>query len=217
MEVNKLGGLRFNRIYNIFSGQSNRTHKYALVSRQTRLNKFVTGPQDRSVAVHFIHGHPYFAPRSWAISDGGNANEINSPRAKSVAETANAVKFKISFWWSDLSDTKQFKRPYAPGSRWVLRAARELAELAELADKPRPAREAVIANAISKAELILRKIDSLYPPPQSSSFSSSLRRSQSTVQDGHDQPTEKHHSEHYTQETARQNFWAIAPHFETPK
>jgi hypothetical protein len=95
--VNKLGGMRSNRIYNIFSGQSNRTHEYALVSGQARLNKFVTRSKDYDVAVHFIHGHPYFAPRSWAISDRGNANESNSPRQKSVAERASAVKFKISF------------------------------------------------------------------------------------------------------------------------
>jgi hypothetical protein len=43
-------------------------------------------------------------------------------------------------------------------------AARKLADLKELADKPCPAREAVIADAISKAELILRRIDNLYPP-----------------------------------------------------
>ncbi len=38
--------------------------------------------------------------------------------------------------------------------------------LAEVADKPCPAREAVIADAISKAELILRKIEKLYPPEE---------------------------------------------------
>jgi hypothetical protein len=43
-------------------------------------------------------------------------------------------------------------------------AARRLADLGELADKPCPAREAVIATAISKAELILRRIDDRYPP-----------------------------------------------------
>jgi hypothetical protein len=41
-------------------------------------------------------------------------------------------------------------------------AARKLAELKELADKPCPVREAVIADAISKAELILRRIDQMY-------------------------------------------------------
>jgi hypothetical protein len=40
-------------------------------------------------------------------------------------------------------------------------AARKLAELGE---EPSPARDIVIADAISKAELILRKIDNLYPP-----------------------------------------------------
>jgi hypothetical protein len=38
--------------------------------------------------------------------------------------------------------------------------------LAEVADKPCPVREAVIADAISKAELILRKIERLYPPEE---------------------------------------------------
>jgi hypothetical protein len=43
-------------------------------------------------------------------------------------------------------------------------AARKLSEIGELANKPCPAREAVIADAIGKAEAILRRIDSLYPP-----------------------------------------------------
>jgi hypothetical protein len=43
-------------------------------------------------------------------------------------------------------------------------AARKLADLGDLADRPCPAREVVIKDAISKAEMILRKIDSLYPP-----------------------------------------------------
>jgi hypothetical protein len=42
-------------------------------------------------------------------------------------------------------------------------AARKLAALGERADRPCPAREAVLNDAISKAELILRKIDNLYP------------------------------------------------------
>lgn len=50
----------------------------------------------------------------------------------------------------------------------ILFAATILAarRLAEVADKPCPAREAVIADAISKAELILRKIEKLYPPEE---------------------------------------------------
>lgn len=35
---------------------------------------------------------------------------------------------------------------------------------AEIRDRSCPAREAAIADAISKAENILRKIDNLYPP-----------------------------------------------------
>jgi hypothetical protein len=35
--------------------------------------------------------------------------------------------------------------------------------LAEIGDKPCPARDAAIADAIAKAELILRKLDNLYP------------------------------------------------------
>ena len=42
-------------------------------------------------------------------------------------------------------------------------AARRLADLGDLADRPCPARDVVIVDAISKAEAILRKIDSMYP------------------------------------------------------
>jgi hypothetical protein len=42
-------------------------------------------------------------------------------------------------------------------------AARKLADLGDLADRPCPARDAVMRDAISKAEMILRKIDTLYP------------------------------------------------------
>jgi len=42
-------------------------------------------------------------------------------------------------------------------------AARKLAEIGDLADKPCPARDSVISDAIRKAEAILRRIDSLYP------------------------------------------------------
>ena len=43
-------------------------------------------------------------------------------------------------------------------------AARKLADLGDLADRPCPAREVVIKDAISKAEMILSKIDRMYPP-----------------------------------------------------
>jgi len=36
--------------------------------------------------------------------------------------------------------------------------------LEEIGDRPCPARDAAIADAVAKAELILRKIDNLYPP-----------------------------------------------------
>jgi hypothetical protein len=45
----------------------------------------------------------------------------------------------------------------------TLLAARKLADLGDLADRPCPAREVVIKDAISKAEMILRKIDGMYP------------------------------------------------------
>ena len=41
-------------------------------------------------------------------------------------------------------------------------AARKLADLGDLADRPCPAREIVIRDAISKAEMILSKIDRMY-------------------------------------------------------
>jgi hypothetical protein len=41
-------------------------------------------------------------------------------------------------------------------------AARRLAEIGELANKPCPARTAAINDAIAKAELILRTIDERY-------------------------------------------------------
>ncbi len=43
-------------------------------------------------------------------------------------------------------------------------AARRLADLGDLADRPCPARDVVIADAIAKAGAILRKIDGLYSP-----------------------------------------------------
>jgi hypothetical protein len=42
-------------------------------------------------------------------------------------------------------------------------AARKLADLGDLADRPCPAREVVLKDAISKAEMILSKIDRMYP------------------------------------------------------
>jgi len=42
-------------------------------------------------------------------------------------------------------------------------AARRLAEPGDLADRPCPAREIVIRDAFSKAEMILRKIDQTFP------------------------------------------------------
>jgi hypothetical protein len=43
-------------------------------------------------------------------------------------------------------------------------AARRLSELGELADRPCPARNVVINDAINRAEAILREIDRRYPP-----------------------------------------------------
>jgi hypothetical protein len=52
-----------------------------------------------------------------------------------------------------------------PRKHAILFAATILAarKLTELGDKPSPAREACIANAISNAEMILRKIDQRWP------------------------------------------------------
>jgi hypothetical protein len=52
-----------------------------------------------------------------------------------------------------------------PRKHAILFAATILAarKLAELGEKPSPAREACIANAISNAEMILRKIDQRWP------------------------------------------------------
>jgi hypothetical protein len=52
------------------------------------------------------------------------------------------------------------QRKYAVLFSATILAARKLAELG---DKPSPAREACIANAISNAETILRKIDQRWP------------------------------------------------------
>jgi hypothetical protein len=57
------------------------------------------------------------------------------------------------------------ERKYAILFAATILAARRLAELGERADRPCPAREAVLNDAIAKAELILRKIDTLYPQP----------------------------------------------------
>jgi hypothetical protein len=43
----------------------------------------------------------------------------------------------------------------------TISAARKLADMGDLADRPCPARGVVIKDAISKAEMILRKIDRL--------------------------------------------------------
>jgi hypothetical protein len=50
----------------------------------------------------------------------------------------------------------------------ILFAATILAarKLAEIGDKPCPAREAAMANAIANAERILERIDALYPQPR---------------------------------------------------
>lgn len=45
-------------------------------------------------------------------------------------------------------------------------AARKLADLGDLADRPCPARDVVINDAISKAETILRRIENVYPQPR---------------------------------------------------
>jgi len=46
--------------------------------------------------------------------------------------------------------------------KYAILAARKLAYLGDLADRPRPARETIIRDADSKAEMIPRKIDSVY-------------------------------------------------------
>ncbi len=58
-----------------------------------------------------------------------------------------------------MSEERKFALLFAA----TILAARKLAEIGELADKPCPAREAAIADAIRKAEAIIRRIDSLYP------------------------------------------------------
>jgi hypothetical protein len=55
------------------------------------------------------------------------------------------------------------ERKYAILFAATILAARKLADLGDLADRPCPARETVIRDAVSKAEMILRKIDSMYP------------------------------------------------------
>ena len=59
-----------------------------------------------------------------------------------------------------MSEERKFALLFAA----AILAARKLAEIGDLADKPCPAREAAIADAIRKAEAIMRRIDSLYPP-----------------------------------------------------
>jgi hypothetical protein len=43
-------------------------------------------------------------------------------------------------------------------------AARKLSDLGDLTDRPCPARDTVIRDAILRAEAILRKIEQTYPP-----------------------------------------------------
>ena len=60
-----------------------------------------------------------------------------------------------------MSEERKFALLFAA----TILAARKLAELEVKlgSDRSCPAREAIIADAVSKAELILRRIDSLYP------------------------------------------------------
>jgi hypothetical protein len=51
------------------------------------------------------------------------------------------------------------ERKYAVLFAATILAARQLADLGDLADRPCPARDIVLAKAIEKAEMILRKID----------------------------------------------------------
>jgi hypothetical protein len=55
------------------------------------------------------------------------------------------------------------ERKYAVLFAATILAARQLADLGDLADRPCPARDIVLAKAIEKAEMILRKIDQKYP------------------------------------------------------
>ena len=56
------------------------------------------------------------------------------------------------------------ERKYAVLFAATILAARQLADLGDLADRPCPARDVVLAKAVEKAEMILRKIDQKYPP-----------------------------------------------------
>jgi hypothetical protein len=56
------------------------------------------------------------------------------------------------------------ERKYAVLFAATILAARQLADLGDLADRPCPARDVVLRNAIDRAEMILRKIDQKYPP-----------------------------------------------------
>ena len=55
------------------------------------------------------------------------------------------------------------ERKYAILFAATILAARQLADLGDLADRPCPARDVVLKNAIERAEMILRKIDQKYP------------------------------------------------------
>jgi hypothetical protein len=55
------------------------------------------------------------------------------------------------------------ERKYAVLLAATILAARKLADLGDLADRPCPARDVVIRDSISRAEAILRKIEQAYP------------------------------------------------------
>jgi hypothetical protein len=55
------------------------------------------------------------------------------------------------------------ERKYAVLFAATVLAARQLADLGDLADRPCPAREVVLKTAVERAEMILRKIEQMYP------------------------------------------------------
>ena len=56
------------------------------------------------------------------------------------------------------------ERRYAILLAATILAARKLADLGDLADRPCPARDTVIRDSILRAEAILRKIEQTHPP-----------------------------------------------------
>ena len=58
------------------------------------------------------------------------------------------------------------ERKYAILFAATILAARKLADLGNLTDKPCPARDVVIRDAILRAEAILRRIEQTYPPDE---------------------------------------------------